>query len=187
MEPLLVAPGNPDSGVSPILSHPSANHPFQHDVLRMERSVRCVNALPILNGAYRRPAPNMQGNQVRLLDGLVEELRDRAQDKRVADPVETVLPQPVRPGHFLVDRVGAHMLGDGDMERGVEVSDAADVGDLASAGADDLQGREVVSISSACSPIRVSSVYPDDISRREGKHTTGPNPPNPSNAPTSPR
>lgn len=59
--------------------------------------------------------------------------------------MEAVLPQPVRPGYILVNWIGAHMLGDGAVERGVEVGDTSNIGDFASAVADDFQGCEVVS------------------------------------------
>ena len=59
--------------------------------------------------------------------------------------MEAVLPQPIRLGYLLVDGVGMYMFGNSTVERGIEVGDASDIGDVASAGADDFQGREVVS------------------------------------------
>jgi hypothetical protein len=86
----------------------------------------------------------MQGDQIALFDWFVQEPSDGAQDERVAYPVEPVLPQLVRFGHFLVNWVCFHVRGQGFVEGRVEERDALDVGQLFSAQPNDLERGEVV-------------------------------------------
>lgn len=106
--------------------------------------VRSINRSAVLDRAYRSATPCMQGDQIALFDWFVQEPSDGAQDERVAYPVEPVLPQLVRFGHFLVNWVCFHVRGQGFVEGGVEERDALDVGELFSAKPNDLERGEVV-------------------------------------------
>lgn len=62
----------------------------------------------------------MQSDDVELVLGLVQGLGDGTGDEGVGQAVETVLAQLVVLGDFLVDRIGADVLGDGAVEGRVE-------------------------------------------------------------------
>lgn len=87
----------------------------------------------------------MHHDHVGLLCRLAEELGDGSKDERVANPMESILPQPICLGDLLVDRVCLHVFGKGLMERGVEKGDAGNAWKFFSTQANYLQGGEIVS------------------------------------------
>lgn len=82
----------------------------------------------------------MHHDQVGLLCRLAEELGDGTKNERVANSMESILPQPICLGDLLVDRVCPHVFGQGLMERGVEKGDAGHAWKFFSAQANNLQG-----------------------------------------------
>lgn len=87
----------------------------------------------------------MHYDQVGFLGGLVQRLGHGAEDERIADTVEPILPQSICLGDLLVDRICLHVVGECLMEGGVEESDAGDLRELFATETDDFQSREVVS------------------------------------------
>lgn len=148
MSPLRVAPGNPAKGVKPILQEVSGiSRPGRqgYEFNRVGCS-RGVNGFALLDGAYGRPASEVHHDQIRLLFRLAQELRHRAQNECVTDPVEAILAQPFGPRGLLIDRVRSHVLRDCLVKRRVEECYAPDMCQFLAARADDFQGGEVVPV-----------------------------------------
>lgn len=82
----------------------------------------------------------MHCNDICLLGRLLEKFCHRAQDIRVADPMESVLAQLVSLRHVLVDGIRFNAVGKRLVERGVEKGDTVDGGKLVATCPDDLQG-----------------------------------------------
>ena len=87
----------------------------------------------------------MHHNQIRLVLRFIQELRHRAKNEGIADPMEPVLAQPVRLGYFLVDRVRFDVFRERLVECTVKIGDTSDPWELLAACPDNLQSRKVVS------------------------------------------
>lgn len=87
----------------------------------------------------------MHHNQISLLLWLVEEFRNRAENKRVTDSVKSIFPQSMRLGYLLVDWICLHVFGERLMECAIEVGDVLEIGKILSTCPDDLEGGKVVS------------------------------------------
>lgn len=88
----------------------------------------------------------MHHDQIGLLLRLAQELRYRAQNERVTDPVKAILAQPSWLRNFLIDWVRSHIVRDCLMKGGVEERYAPHMSQFLAACADDLEGGEIVSI-----------------------------------------
>lgn len=86
----------------------------------------------------------MHHDQISLLLRLVEEFRDRAENKRVTDSVKSIFPQSMRLGYLLVDWICLHMFGERLMECAIEVGDVLEVGEILPTCPDNFEGGKVV-------------------------------------------
>lgn len=122
-------------------SHPkihyiSAQGPFPQ--ITIIPYLRCINRFPLFNSTYRRPTPKVHGNQIRLLNRLAQELCNGAENKRVADTMESVLPKGFLPRQVLVDWVRFDIVRQCVVEGCVEIRDAFDFGEFLFACSDDF-------------------------------------------------
>jgi hypothetical protein len=98
----------------------------------------------MLDGAGTSTAPQMQRDDVELLQILPEELCHRPGDEGVAEPVEAVLAQLVLPCHLRIDGIREDVLWHGGMELRVKARDVVRLGQLLEARLDNLQCGRIV-------------------------------------------